>query len=386
MRYPTRTVVQHFTDPGPKRILALDGGGLRGILTLGILKQIEDELRQRHGNDDAFRLCYYFDLIAGTSTGAIIAATLAIGWSVDDITKKYFELGAHVLRRSFLRQGFLRAKYDEARLIEELKAVFGPDTTLGGNALNTGLLVVMKRLDSGSPWPVSNNPNGKYFSSREGGTIGNGDYKLWQAVRASTAAPDYFNPERITIAQLPDHLPVTGDFVDGGVSPFNNPAFQAFLYATLSGYRVNWPVGKDNILVVSLGTGAADPAVRRSEVAAAQAFRALLALMDDCAALQETLLQWMSKSPTARSIDRELGTLDEDLPGAAPLLSYVRYNVDLQSAAVRDLLGDEAGAVAVEDLTAMDAPENMPVLHRLGIAAGQRKVQSGHFPPTFDLT
>lgn len=108
--------------------------------------------------------------------------------------------------------------------------------------------------------------------------------------------------------------------------------------------------------------------------------------MDDCAALQETLLQWMSKSPTARSIDRELGTLDEDLPGAAPLLSYVRYNVDLQSAAVRDLLGDEAGAVAVEDLTAMDAPENMPVLHRLGIAAGQRKVQSGHFPPTFDLT
>ena len=40
-----RTVLQHFTDPGPKRILALDGGGLRGILTLGILKQIENELR-----------------------------------------------------------------------------------------------------------------------------------------------------------------------------------------------------------------------------------------------------------------------------------------------------------------------------------------------------
>jgi uncharacterized protein len=98
------------------------------------------------------------------------------------------------------------------------------------------------------------------------------------------------------------------------------------------------------------------------------------------------LLQWMSKSPTARSIDRELGTLDGDLPGAAPLLSYVRYNVDLQSAAIRDLLGDEPNTLAVEDLTAMDAPENMPVLHRLGIAAGQREVRSDHFPAVFDLT
>lgn len=385
MTYSKRTVRQHFTDAGPKRILALDGGGLRGILTLGILKKVEDELKQRHGSDASFRLCDYFDLISGTSTGAIIAATLAIGWSVEDITKKYFELGSHVFQRSLLRQGLLRAKYDETRLIEQLQSVFGTDTTLGSDKLQTGLLVVIKRLDSGSPWPVSNNPNGKYFRSREGGVIGNGDYKLWQAVRASTAAPDYFDPERVTIAESPGHPPVIGDFVDGGVSPFNNPAFQTFLYATLHGYRINWPVGKDNILVTSIGTGAADPAVRRSEIAAAQALRALVSLMDDCAALQETLLQWMSKSPTARIIDRELGTLDEDLPSGAPLLSYVRYNVELQPVEVRDLLGVEADAVAVQDLSAMDAPENMSLLHRLGIAAGHRKVRSDHFPAAFDL-
>jgi len=167
--YRPRTLEQHFSETGPKRILALDGGGLRGILTLGILKKIEDHLRQRYGNDSAFRLCHYFDLIAGTSTGAIIAATLAIGWSVEEVTKKYFDLGARVFRRSLLRQGFIRAKYDEGRLIEELKAVFGPDTTLGNNTLQTGLLIVIKRLDSGSPWPVSNNPKGKYFASRSGG-------------------------------------------------------------------------------------------------------------------------------------------------------------------------------------------------------------------------
>ena len=386
MAYITRTLHQHFTDAGPKRILALDGGGLRGILTLGILKEIETQLRHRHGDTPTFRLSDYFDLIAGTSTGAIIAATLAIGWTVDEITTKYFELGSRVFQRSFLRQGLMRAKYDERRLIDELKAVYGAETTLGSDILRTGLLVIVKRLDSGSPWPVSNNPNGKFFRSSEGGTIGNGDYKLWQAVRASTAAPDYFNPERIIIAQLPNHPPTHGDFVDGGVSPFNNPAFQAFLYATLGGYQVNWPTGKNNILVVSIGTGAADPSVRRSEVAAAQAFRALVSLMDDCAALQEMLLQWMSESATARSIDSEVGSLNGDLVGGVPLLSYLRYNVDLRPASIRDMLADEAAGIPLENLSAMDAPENMPALHRLGIAAGQREVQRDHFPRAFDLT
>jgi predicted acylesterase/phospholipase RssA len=386
MPHRIRTRDQHFTDGGPKRILALDGGGLRGILTLGVLKQIEQTLCERHGNDPAFRLCHYFDLIAGTSTGAIIAATLAIGWSVDEITKKYFELGSRVFQRSLLRQGLFRAKYDEARLVDELKAVYGAETTLGDAArVFTGLMVMIKRLDSGSPWPVSNNPHGKYFGSLPGGVIGNGDYKLWQAVRASTAAPDYFEPERITIAQLPDHQPIYGDFVDGGVSPFNNPALQAFMYATLGGYRIEWPTGKDNILVVSVGTGAADPNVRRSEVAAAHAFRSLLSLMEDCAALQETLLQWMSHSPTARVIDGELGSLADDLLGGAAALSYARYNVDLQPAALRALLGDEARTIAFENLTAMDAPENMPTLHRIGLVAGQRLVASEHFPSAFDL-
>ena len=386
MGYKRRTLKEHFNADGPKRILALDGGGLRGILTLGLLQSVERELRQRHGNDPAFRLSDYFDLIAGTSTGAIIAATLALGWSVDDIVEKYFDLGSRVFQRSLLRKGFFRAKYDEGRLIEELKSVYGADTTLGSDRLLTGLLVVIKRIDSGSPWPVSNNPNGKYFKSRPGGTIGNGDYKLWSTVRASTAAPDYFDPERITIAQLPNHPPIYGEFVDGGVSPFNNPALQALMYATLAGYRVGWRTGEDNMLLVSVGTGASDPSVRGSQIAAAGAFRALLALMDDVAALQETLLQWMSQSTTARKIDSELEKLDGDLIGGKAVLTYLRYDVDLRPASVRDLLKEEADTIALEDLSAMDAPENMKVLHRLGIVAGEVNVNRKQFPTGFDLT
>ena len=109
-------------------------------------------------------MCHYFDLIAGTSTGAIIAATLAIGWTVEEIRSKYMTLGEVVFTRSLLRQGVLRAKYDEAKLIAELKKVYGAKTTLAGPDLKTGLLVMTKRIDTGSPWPISNNPSGKYFA------------------------------------------------------------------------------------------------------------------------------------------------------------------------------------------------------------------------------
>ena len=116
MSYKIRTRDEHFLNDGtPKRILALDGGGLRGILTLSYLAEIESVLRERHGGSKDFRLHHYFDLIAGTSTGSIIAAALARGMAVADIIKKYNDLGQRVFQKSWLRQGYVRAFYDEAR-------------------------------------------------------------------------------------------------------------------------------------------------------------------------------------------------------------------------------------------------------------------------------
>ena len=291
MAYKQKNLDEHLSKGNmPKRILALDGGGLRGILSLGILQKIEDILRERHGNEDGFRLSHYFDLIAGTSTGAIIAAILAMGWSVEKIRGKYMELGERVFEKSLFRKGLFRAKYNEEKLIKELKKVYGEDTTLGDPKLQTGLLIVSKRIDTGSPWPVSNNPNGKYFESRPDGMIGNREYPLWQVVRSSTAAPAYFDPESITIIKKEGRKPVIGEFVDGGVSPFNNPALQAFMYATMDGYRLGWSPGGDNILLVSIGTGAADPEVKQTGFTAGDAIKALLSLMNDCASLQETML------------------------------------------------------------------------------------------------
>jgi hypothetical protein len=386
MSYPTRTRDQHLANDGtPKRILALDGGGLRGILSLALLQAIENILRERHRAGDDFRLCHYFDLIAGTSTGAIIAATLAMGWKVEEIRTRYMMLGERVFTRSLLRQGVLRARYDDDTLIAELKKVYGARTRLGGPELKTGLLVMTKRIDTGSPWPISNNPRGTYFAARPNGVLGDGDYLLWQVVRASTAAPAYFDAQQITIARGPGAKAVTGAFVDGGVSPFNNPALMALMYATISGYRINWPTGADKLLVVSIGTGAADPAVTHASLAAKQAVDALLSLMNDAATLQEMLLQWLSDGPTARRINREVGDLQGDLLNGAAALTYRRYNVDLRSSRVQELEPALQDPKLIESLSAMDSPANMTVLHRLGTLAAQRDIASEHFPAVFDL-
>lgn len=387
MAYRVRTRDEHFSNDGtPKRILALDGGGLRGILTLSYLAELESALRARHGGAKDFRLSHYFDLIAGTSTGAIIAAALARGMTVADIAKKYMGLGQSVFEKGLLDFGILRAKYDADKLIEELKGVYGAATTMGDGSLQTGLLVVTKRLDSGSPWPISNNPRGRYFNARpNSNTIANSAYPLWQVVRASTAAPSYFDPEQIEIAQgTAGQKPAAGEFVDGGMSPYNNPALQALMYATLDGYHVGWPMGADKLLVVSAGTGSRDPAVAHSLLAAKHAMMSMLSLMDDCAALMETLLQWMSTSPTAREIDRELGDLRHDLVAPAPLISYLRYNVALDKDSLTQL-GMNLADDKIAGLSAMDVPENMAILQEVGARAAKLQVRSADFSANFDL-
>ena len=73
-------------NPTHKKILSLDGGGIKGALTLGLLKKYEELVQEKFGSDT--RLCDYFDLIGGTSTGSIIASGLAIGLSIEELKDK----------------------------------------------------------------------------------------------------------------------------------------------------------------------------------------------------------------------------------------------------------------------------------------------------------
>jgi patatin-like phospholipase/acyl hydrolase len=83
-------------------MLALDGGGIRGLLTLQVLDRLEQELRQRLEAGPGFRLCDFFDLIGGTSTGAIIAAGLVRGMSTSELIAFYREFGREAFTKRAL--------------------------------------------------------------------------------------------------------------------------------------------------------------------------------------------------------------------------------------------------------------------------------------------
>lgn len=279
----------HFAAGRPKRILALDGGHRRGILCLGFLERIETLLRERHGNDAAFRLSHCFALIAGTSTGSIIAALLVRGQSVEEVIQLYLELADQVFSPRWwnLLSGILHPRYNPRDRATFLRRRLGPECTIGDpHQLHTGLVVMCKRINAGSPRAISNNPNGWYFPPNAAdGVIANRDYRLLQVVRASTTAPTFFQPKAITISspRNDDQTPLTGQFIDGGVSPHNNPALQAYWLAILKGYGLRWPVGQDQLLIISIGSGRTPHSCRPGWMAAMQRITALRGLMDDCA-------------------------------------------------------------------------------------------------------
>jgi Patatin-like phospholipase len=119
--------------------------------------------------------------------------------------------------------------------------------------LQTLLLLILRNATTDSPWPLSNNPGAKFNTTTLDDC--NLQLPLWQLVRASTAAPTYFPPEVVPVG--PQHL----IFVDGGVTMYNNPAFQLFLMATVEPYNLGWSTGAhwltgvNQMLLVSIGTG-----------------------------------------------------------------------------------------------------------------------------------
>ena len=383
-------------DPlaGPKRILALDGGGMRGIVTLQYLKRLEALLRQRRG-DPAYVLADYFDLIGGTSTGAIIAAALARGIDTASIEALYQDLATRIFKRSLFRIGAFTPKFGSGQLQAALQAAYGADTTLSSASLRTGLMVMTKRMDTSSPWPLTNHPQDPYYSPVLGKQrIGHANMYLWQVVRASTAAPHFFRPERLEVGHLRN--PQTGqsqadvgEFIDGGVTTANNPSMQLLKVALLKGFAFNWASGPDKLLLVSVGT--ALPRRKRGlsrglhRFAAPFAMNALKTIMDDCNNEVETMTQWLSVSDTARSINGQLGTLGQDQRlGGQPLLTYQRYNLQLETDWMNKLLGQNFSAEELQRLEAMDEPRNMPRLAELAALAAQLQLQPHHLPQVFD--
>lgn len=378
---------QRLSAPGPKRMLALDGGGIKGMITLGFLGQIEKVLAERYRQRglitkvEDFRLHHYFDLIGGTSTGSIIAALLAVGgYSVEEIKKMYLTLGEKIFssRKGIKLFGwhlYLKRKYDSKPLKDELHKIF-QDSRLGDPTNKTGLCVVTKRLDTCSTWPVTNNPQAKYFGVNR--------FLISEIVRASTAAPSYFEPEEIDVGDGQG-----GVFVDGGMSIMNNPSLQLFLVATLQGFQLKWQQGEENLLIVSVGTGRRDKKLTGEKYKDPKLWDiaqfAPDQFMSDAGETVEIMMHYLGQGLTPlRKIDSEIQNLANDKIMGQKAFSYARYNVDLvkdelASIGIADLNDSE-----INSLVEMDRPENAKILLRIGESAAKKYVQAGHFPVHFD--
>ncbi len=355
----------------PKRILALDGGGIRGALTLGFLEKIEKLIREKEGNPKLL-LCEYFDLIGGTSTGAIIAAGLSIGMSAAEITKLYMDIGDKIFgkKRNWLLNPLERykAQFDFKPLEDALEEVFG-DITMGSDKIKTGLCIVTKRADTLSTWPILSNPNGKYFKYNKG-------MLLRQVVRASAAAPSYFVPQKIDVGQGQ-----IGVFIDGGVSLANNPALQLFLVATLKEFPYRWETGEENLVLYSVGTGTFTKRYDIDKTAGMGllGWASMIPdiFMEDANYLNQTMLQYISNSPTAMEIDSEILDLKNDMLTKEPALYYLRYNVMLETNPLQDL-GFNFSPQQIDSLHEMSDSKNAKILYDIGSRAAAVDVKENH--------
>jgi uncharacterized protein len=312
-----------FNPKNRKTILSIDGGGMRGIIPLAMLIYLEQKL-----NRPAYEI---FDMVAGTSTGAVIAAGLGLGYSAQEIMDIVYRerlpkafgdrnlwfwlryIFIHRLRHQYPWEPFITAL---SPLVEGKKV---RDLT------STIVLMTTKDLRTNNTYYIVNaGPGAGVFN----------DYPIVGAVAASSAAPTFFPP-------------VLGNLVDGGVGVYGNPSLAASIEA------IEY-IGFDpaNTLHISLGTGYAS--VDQPDGAASQfgIFRWLQYMV--MTGIIEAALQ---QSYAVRAIYESRG------------MDFRRHNVNLTKQVVREVLNLDTGMVdpATLSLDSND-PNEIALMERIGYA------------------
>jgi hypothetical protein len=362
----------------PKRLLSIDGGGLAGLIPAEALIAIETQLDGLTGR--SLPLSDRFDLIGGTSTGAILAAGLALGLRAADLRDFYIKFGKEIFTKVFFTER-LWHDYPGAPLERHLKDVFGEDTTLGSDRLRTNILIVSKNATQGTTWFFTNNPKGKYFAN-------NRELPLWQIVRASSAAPTYFSPQPISVPDASGR-PQPYEFIDGGISTYNNPSLQVFLEATDPQYQFGWPIGTGNLLLVSLGTGFNPITVPAGKASGYKLWNwaryVVKDLMGDANHEQNVLMHLIGQPPAGKApasiaetdAVRASGVVASDAldfirPGVSKALTYQRVTVSLTRERLAALNLADIDPVKVSE---MDAVDQIPNFQRIGQAIAKEQVR-----------
>ncbi len=221
-------------DPQRRTILCLDGGGMRGILTIQLLKKLEEI--------GGVPCCQLFDMVAGTSTGGIIAGLITTGHKAAEIETMYENLVTQVFDKRFLGNRFVNPPaFTKEKYRELLKGIIKDLSLQQACAANDIDLMITAQDMSASEetfFTCFKQPDGSYYGTYK-------DVLLRAVMETTMSAPTYFYPlER---------------FVDGGTTTYNNPSLAAFMEAVsysrpdknedLSDYKVS------GITLFSFGTG-----------------------------------------------------------------------------------------------------------------------------------
>jgi len=210
------------------RILALDGGGLRGAFSAAVLAKWDDML----GSSEKNNLIRHFDMVAGTSTGAILAIGLSLGCSPKEMLEFYRAQGPQIFPKDRALRHWLKSKHDSKTLADTLKVVLG-DSKLSFESC-CRLVIPTVRADHGESEVIvtAHSPDRTGFKSTT----------AVEAALASAAAPTYFDE-----AHVADTI-VDQAYLDGGIWA-NNPILPAIAEAVR---HLNIPL--DRIDVLSVGT------------------------------------------------------------------------------------------------------------------------------------
>lgn len=221
------------------KVLALNGGGVRGLFTITLLAELEKIIEKREKRENV-KIGDYFDLITGTSIGGILALGLASGKSAREL-KQAFEENAQLIfplkryKQKTWWNLLRRSSYDSQPLYEAVKSMIGDSIKF--EDLNRRVMVTSVNLSTGKP-KFFKTPHNPIFTL-------DGEIKLIDAAMATSAAPTYFKPHYIE--------KLNNYFADGGLVA-NNPSFIG-IREVLIDMQKDFPNAKpEHVKVLNVGT------------------------------------------------------------------------------------------------------------------------------------
>jgi uncharacterized protein len=386
-RAEQRGLFDRLGAAGPKRLLAIDALAGRGMITAGLLSVLEEQLAKRAGRTKV-RLCDYFDLIGGVSTGAVAAAILARGGSAQDVAEVARAIAPQTGAKEPKTAAGRRSRIDLARADAVMRARFG-DARFDQAGFETGFAAFAVRADNGAL---------QIFSPMSPATPA--AMLVRDGLAASLGGPSPGEPAMIAFESENGAFEDVG-FVDPAAAGFVTPALRLLQAAAGGALRLHWPPGDAVMCLISVGGGAWRSGLlgvsggKAEEAAFARAAAVMSASAQNAAFEAVSAIQAIADAPRPWGVEgggQDSGAAGDVRLTVVPVTHFHRLDAWLDAAALAELgLTYSPAEIAALREAASDAPAEMARMHEIGrraagasFGAGVAEIEAQILPPKFD--